>query len=122
MSFAIRVVELGELLHRVEEVAQVEHEGEQGADLDRAREIPVCAVAEDDGRRGGRQEVDEGKVEAVGHHGDVVCLPVVRVHVAEMALVGGLARERLHDPHACDVLREGGGDHAQALADRPVGA
>jgi hypothetical protein len=46
----------------------------------------------------------------------------VRVDLTEAALVGALARERLHHAHSADVLGEGRGDEAQALADRAVGA
>ncbi len=115
-----RVVELRELLHRVEEVRQVEHEGEQGADLDRAVEIAIAAVAEDDGCRGGREEVDEGEVEPVRHDRDVVGGSVVSVHLAKMAIVRRLAVEGLHDAHAGDVLGERRGHQAEPLAHRAV--
>ena len=60
-----RVVELRELLDRVEEVRQVEDEGEQRADGEAAAEDEIAAVADDDRRRERRQEVDEREVEAV---------------------------------------------------------
>ena len=117
-----RVVELRELLHGVEEVGEVEHEGEERADREVVPEVAVAAVAEHDrGRRGG-QEVDEREVEAVGHDRDVVRLAVMGVDLPEVALVCGLAVERLHDPHAGDVLGEGCRDEAEPFADRPVGA
>jgi hypothetical protein len=117
-----RVVELGKLLHRIEEVGEVQHEGEQGADREVVVEIAVAAVAEHDrGRRGG-QEVDEREVEAVGYDRDVVGLAVMGVDVLEVALVRGLTVERLHDSHAGDVLGKGCRDEPEPFANRPVGA
>ena len=58
-----RAVELRELLHRVEEVLDVEHEGEEGADLDVALEVEVAAVAEHDRERNRREQVDEREVQ-----------------------------------------------------------
>jgi hypothetical protein len=116
-----RVVKLRQLLNRVEEVRQVEHEGEKRADRQVVPEVAVAAVAEDDRRRGRREEVDEREVEAVGHDRDVVGLPVVLVHLPEVALVCGLAIEGLNDAHPGDVLGEGRRDMAETLPDGPVG-
>ena len=60
-----RVVELRELLHRVEEVRQVEDEGEQRADGQAAPEDEIPAVADHDRGCERRQEIDEREVEAV---------------------------------------------------------
>ena len=63
------VVELGQLLHGIEEVLHVQHEGEQRSERDAALEVQVPAVAEHDGERDRRQQVDEREVEAVQDDG-----------------------------------------------------
>ena len=73
-----RVVQLRELLHRVEEVRQVEHEGEQRPDQDLVVEEEVAAEPEDDRDRNRREKVDEREVQAVQDDGLLVRLPVVR--------------------------------------------
>ena len=117
-----RVVELRELLHRVEEVREVEREGEQRPD----REAPVdderAAEAEHDRRRDRREHVDGGEVEAVQDDRLVVRLAVALVDAAEGRLARRLARERLHDAHARDVLGERRRDEPEALAHAPVRA
>ena len=117
-----RVVELGELLDRVEEVRQVEQECQQRPFRDRALEVEVAAVAQHHGGRGGREEVDEREVEAVRDDGLLVGGAVVGVDLAEALLVGALARVRLHDAHPGDVLRERRGHVAEPLADGAVRA
>ena len=117
-----RVVELRQLLHRVEEVREVSEEGDQRPDRDRAAEDEIPAVAEDDCCRDRREEVDEGEVEAVQDDGLLVRIAVSLADLAEMPLVRLLARERLHDAHPCNVLRQRRRDGAQRLADRAVGA
>ena len=116
-----RVVELRELLHRVEEVRQVEEEGEQRPDRDLVVDEQVAAVAEHDRGRERGEEVDRREVEAVEHDRLVVRVAVEAVDAAEARLVARLARVRLHDPHARDVLRERRGDEADALAHAAVG-
>ncbi len=59
-----RVVELRQLLHRVEEVRQVAEERDERADRDLAVEREPAAVAEHDRGRGRREEVDEREVDA----------------------------------------------------------
>ena len=44
-----------------------------------------------------------------------------RLALATVTVIPPLARERLHDAHAGDVLREGGGHQTEPLPDRPVG-
>ena len=117
-----RVVELRELLHRVEEVGQVEEEGEQRADRDLVVQEQVAAVAEHDRRRERGEEVDGREVEAVEHDRLVVGVLVARVDPAKARLVARLARVRLDDTHPGDVLRERGRDEADALAYPAVGA
>ena len=80
----------------------------------------VAAVAEDDGRRGGREEVDEREVEAVVDDRLLVRGAVVRVDVLEVAPPRRLAREGLDGAHAGDVFGERGGDEAEPLAHRAV--
>ena len=118
-----RVVELRELLHRVEEVRQVADEREERADGHVPVEDEVAAVAEHDRRRHGREEVDEREVEAVEHDRALVrrrgsCMLTSR----KFRSFDGLARERLHDAHAGDVLRERRGDEAEPLAHGAVRA
>ena len=117
-----RVVELRELLDRVEEVREVEREGEQRADRHVSLQHEPAAVAEHDRRRDGREEVDGREVEPVQDDRLVVRLAVALVDAAEAALVLGLAGERLHDPHAGDVLGQRRRDEAEALAHAPVRA
>ena len=117
-----RVVELRELLDRVEEVREVEREGEQGAGGHLVVVDEPAAVAEDDRDRGGRQQVDDREVDPVQDHGLVVGPAVAVVDAVERLLLHGLPRERLHDAHAGDVLGERGGDEAEPLADIAVGA
>ena len=86
-----RVVELRELLHRVEEVLDVEHEGEERSERDVALEVEVAAVAEDDRERDRREQVDEREVEAVEDDG---------LHVRVAVALGDLAEVR-----ACSCAR-----------------
>ena len=72
--------------------------------VERAAEDEVAAVAEDDGRRGGGEEVDEREVEAVQDDGLVVRGAVAVVDLAEARAAPVLAGERLDDPHPRDVL------------------
>ncbi len=116
-----RVVELRELLDRVEEVVDVEHEGEEGRERDRVVEVEVAAVAEDDGERERREKADEREVDAVQHDRLHVRLPVVERNRAEVLRRALLAYERLHHPHAGDVLGERGRHEAEPLAHRRVG-
>jgi hypothetical protein len=110
------------LLHRVEEVLDVEHEREEGSDLDRVLKVQVTAVAEHDRERDRGEEVDEREVPGIQHHRLLVRLPVALADLAEVADVDLLARERLDDPHAGDVFGERGGDEPEALPDGSIGA
>ena len=117
-----RVVELGELLDRVEEVRKVEREREERPDA----EVPVdhepAAEAEDDGGGERREDVDRREVHAVQDDGLVVRGAVAVVHTPERRLARRLARERLHDAHAGDVLGERRRHEAEALPHPAVGA
>ena len=117
-----RVVELRELLDRVEEVREVEREGEERAGGHVAVVDEPAAVAEDDRRRGRREQVDGGEVDRVQDGRLVVRGAVAVVDAVERLLLHRLARERLDDAHARDVLRERGRDEAEPLADAAVGA
>ena len=117
-----RVVELRQLLDGVEEVRDVEDEREERPHRDLSAGGEVAAVAQHDGGRDGRQEVDEREVEPVREDGLLVRLAVVRIDLLEVAPAARLARERLDDAHAGDVLGERGRDEAEALAHGAVGA
>src|SRR5207245_484919 len=95
-----RPVELRELLYRVEEVLDVEHEGEERPDSDAVLEVEVPAVAEHDSERDGREQVDEREVEPIEEDGLLVRLPVPVADLPEVPDVRLLARERLDDAHA----------------------
>ena len=95
-----RVVELRELLHRVEEVRQVEREGEQGADRHAPVDDEPSADPEDDRGRDRREDVDRREVEPVQDHGLVVGLAVALVDAAKGRLTRRLSSERLDDAHA----------------------
>ena len=84
--------------------------------------VEPAAEAQDRGDRDRREEVDEGEVEAVQDDGLLVRVAVAVVDRPELALVRLLARERLDDAHAGDVLGERGGDQAEALAHGAVRA
>ena len=117
-----RVVELRELLHRVEEVRQVERERQERADGEIAVDDERSAEAEHDRDRHGREDVDDREVDAVQDDRLVVRRAVALVDPTERRLAHRLAGERLDDPHARDVLRERGGHEPEALADVSVGA
>ena len=117
-----RVVELRQLLHRVEEVREVEREGEERSDGEAAVDDERASEAEDDRRRHRGEHVDRREVEAVQHDGLVVRGLVALVDAAEARLARRLARERLHDSHARDVLGERGGHEPETLSDAPVRA
>ena len=116
-----RVVELRELLHRVEEVREVEHEGDERSRRHLALDDQPAADAEDDRGRDRREDVDGREVDAVEDDRLVVRLAVALVHAAERRLARGLARERLDDAHARQVFGEGRGDEPEPLADALVG-
>ena len=117
-----RVVELGELLDRVEEVREVEREREERAEGHVPVDHEPAAEAEHDGGGEGREHVDRGEVDPAQDDRLVVRRPVPLVDTAEGRLARGLPRERLHDPHPRDVLGERRGDDAEPLADASVGA
>ena len=117
----VRVVELRQVLHGIEEVRQVADEGEQRADGDVAARDEVAAVAEDDRGRGRGDEVDRREVDAAEHDGAVVRLPVVGVDLVEVRERRVLTCEGLEDAHARDVFGQRRGDEPQALPDGAVG-
>ena len=79
-----------------------------------------AADAEDDRGRDRREDVDGREVDPVEDHRLVVRLAVALVHAAERRLARRLARERLDDAHARDVLGERRRDEAEPLAHAPV--
>ena len=117
-----RVVELRELLDRVEEVLHVEHEGEQRSEGDVALEIEVAAVAEHDGERDRGEQVDEREVEAVEDDRLHVRVAIALGDRAEVVHARALAGEGVDDAHPGDVLGEGGRHEAEPLAHGAVGA
>ena len=70
------VVELAELLQRVEEAVQVGDEGHEHADLQRLAADEGAAVPDDDGCRDRRHELDEREVHSALHDGPVVHVAV----------------------------------------------
>ena len=117
-----RVVELRQLLHGVEEVREVEREGEERPGREAAVEDEPAAESEDDRGRDRREHVDGREVEPVEDDGLVVRRAVGVVDAAKARLARRLARERLHDAHPGDVLRQRRGDQAEALPHTPVGS
>ena len=117
-----RAVELRELLHRVEEGRRVAEERGQDADRRLPVEDEVGAVAEDDRGRERREQVDEREVDGVLDDRLLVALPVGLADPAEVLARRALARERLEDAHAGDVLGERRRDRAERLADSAVRA
>ena len=85
-------------------------------------EVEVAAVREHDGERDRREQVDDGEVDPVQDDGLHVRLAIAARDGAEVVVGRLLARERLHDAHAGDVLRERRGQEAEPLAHRRVGA
>ena len=79
-------------------------------------EVQVAAVAEDDRERDGGEQVDEREVDAVEDDRLHVRLAVAQSDRTEVRVRGFLARERLHDAHAGDVLRQRRGDEPEPLA------
>ena len=75
-----RVVELRELLNRVEEVLHVQHEGEERSEGERAAEVEMAAVAQHDGECDGREQVDDREIDPVQHDGLHVRLAVAECH------------------------------------------
>ena len=81
-----------------------------------------AAVTEDDRGRRRAEQVDGGEVDRIEDGRLVVGRPIAVVDAVEGALLHRLARERLDDAHAGDVLGERGRDEAEPLADAAVGA
>ncbi len=117
-----RVVQLRELLNRVEEVGEVQREREQRSHGHAAVHDERTAEPEHDRRRDRGEHVDGREVDAVEHHGLVVRAAVALVDTAKRRLARRLARERLHDPHPGDVLGERCGDDPEPFTDTPVRA
>ncbi len=80
-----------------------------------------AAVAEDDRGRERREQVDGREVDPVQDDRLVVGAAIAVVDAVERLLLHRLARERLHDPHARDVLGERRRHEAQPLAHVPIG-
>ncbi len=114
------VVELRDLLHRLEELAQVEQERGQHADGDLAVEGEVAAVEQHDGDRDVADQPDAGHEPRDQPEGDQVGRAVLLVDVVEDLLVARLAAERLHRADAAHRLDEVDDDERDLLAGHPV--
>ena len=116
-----RVVELGELLDRVEEARQVAHECDHHADRQVLVEHPGRAEVEDDRRADAGQQLDAREVDPRQPHGQHVGLAVLVVDPAEDALRGLLAPEALDDADARQGLLQRRQHVGDALARAAVG-
>ena len=116
------VVELRELLDRVEEAGQVADEGHHHADAEVLVEHPRRAEVEDDRRADPREQLDAREVGAREADRGHVGLAVLLVHPPEELAGGLLAAEALHHAHPRERLLEGGEHVGHALAGAPVGA
>ena len=117
-----RLVELGQLLDRLEEVREQPDEHEQVAGRDLAVDHQHAAVPKHHRHRRGRQQVDDREVDGADVDRLHVGLAVGAVHLVESPLVRPLAAERLDDADAGDVLLQRGGDLGQPLSGAAVGA
>ena len=116
------VVELAELLQRVEEAVQVGDEGDEHADLQRLVGDQRAAVPEDDDHGDPGHELDEGEVEAALHDGAHVDVAVGGVGDLQPFVVALLAAERLEHAHPRDRLLQVRAHVADLVADLSVGA
>ena len=117
-----RVVELAELLQRVEEAVQVADEGDQHADLERVAADQRAAVPEDDDDGDRRDELDEREVQAALHDGARVDVAVGGVGDLQPLVVALLAAERLEHADPRDRLLQVGAHVADLVAHLGVGA
>ena len=101
-----RVVELRELLHRVEEVGQIADEGKQRSHGQAAPRDEISSIAEHDRGGHGREEVDKREVEAAQQDRALVRFPVMVIDFSEACDARLLPRERLQDADPGDVLGE----------------
>ena len=116
----VGVVDQRELLHRVEEVRQVEHEREQRPDLHRALDRQVAAVDQDDRGADDREQLDEREVPGVQPDRAAVGLAVDLARPVERDGVVGIAIELLDHAHAGEVLGERRRDVGEPLAHHAV--
>ena len=100
------VVELRDVLHRLEELAQVEQERRQHADGDLAVEGEVAAVEQDDADGDVADQPDAGHEQRDQPERDQVGGAVLVVDVVEDLLVARLAAERLDGADAVHRLDE----------------
>ena len=114
------VVELRDLHHRLEELAQVEQERREHADGDLAVVGEVAAVEQDDGDRDVADQPDAGHEPGDQPEGDQVGRAVLVVDVVEDLLVARLAAERLHGADAVHRLDEVDDDQRDLLAGHAV--
>ncbi len=103
-------VELGELLQWLEDELQHADGRDQRSDLEGTAVDQLRPGEQDDDGRDHTQELDCGEEDRRELLRVDVRDPVLLVQVAELALEGALAAERLDDGHACDRLGELCGD------------
>ena len=113
---------LAQVADGVEETVDIEREGDQDADEQRALRDQQSAVddGEGDGYRG--YHLDQGQDERGDAAGFQVGVAVVGVQVVELGAVAVLARQALDHAHAGDVLLQGGVDHGDGGAGAAEGA
>jgi hypothetical protein len=116
------VVELRELLHRVEEAAQVGGEGDEHADLQRRLRNQVAAVPEHDDHAERREELDEREVEAALHDRLHVHVTVLGVARAQLFVVRRFAAEGEQHTRAGNGFLQVGVDVGDLVAEQRVGA
>ena len=117
-----RVVELRELLHRLEELGEEQHGGDDDADLDLASGVQPTADADDDRRCEHPGRFDE--TEVPGRHLHAVDVRVVElpVRLLEAAALLGLTGVGLDDPDPGDPFLQRGEVLADVLANIEVGS
>ena len=114
-------VDLRQLLDRVEEAVQREHEGDHDARGDVAVDDLKAAVEQDPDGRQRAQQLDRGEVRGVEVDGRHVDLAVALVELAEALGVLGLLAEGAQDADPRQRLLQIGGDRADRLARALVG-
>jgi hypothetical protein len=115
-----RVVELRQLLHRLEEPPQVQQERRQHADLQLAVDGPGAAVEQHDGDGDVAEQPDARAVDRDQPERAFVGPPVRVVDPREDRLVARLAAERVDGADAAERLDEVHDDQRHRLAAAPV--
>ena len=112
-----RVVQLAQLLDRLEQVVQVQHEGGHRAHGDDVGGHERAADADDDRDAGDTCELDDREVLRRDAHRLDVGVVLRLVRLLEATGERPLAGERLHDPHPRQALLQGGEVLSDAVAD-----